>query len=151
LLAQGVLLADVIANRILFAGGRLPEFLIDVVALVAISELIVLAPLLVFVRTLENTARAGVLEYGALAQKCLREIDQKWLRGAASAAEPLLGSADIQSLPDMNNSFGFAQQMRWVPFSIRDVPQLAVLPIIPLTLALYSLEELLERLLKLMF
>jgi hypothetical protein len=154
LLAQGVMLAGLIADRILFAGGRLPEFLIDVVALVAISVLLVLAPLLVFTRTLEDTARVGVLEYGALAQKYLREFDQKWLRSAASTVEPLLGSADIQSLADMNNSFGFVQQMRWVPFTIRDVLQLAVLPllpIMPLTLTMFSIEELLERLLKLMF
>jgi hypothetical protein len=154
LLAQGVMLAGLIADRILFAGGRLPEFLIDVVALVAISVLLVLAPLLVFTRTLGDTARVGVLEYGALAQKYLREFDEKWLRGAASTVEPLLGSADIQSLADMNNSFGFVQQMRWVPFTIRDVLQLALLPllpIMPLTLTMFSLEELLERLLKLIF
>jgi hypothetical protein len=154
LLAQGVLLAGLIANRILFAGGRLPQFLIDIVALVAISALMVLAPLLAFTPKLEDTARIGMLEYGALAQKYLREFDQKWLRRAAPADESLLGSADIQSLADMNNSFGFVQGMRWVPFTVRDVLLLAViplLPIMPLTLTMLSLEELLERLLKLMF
>jgi hypothetical protein len=154
LLAQGVLLAGLIANRILFAGGRLPQFLIDVVALVAISSLMVLGPLLVFTAKLQDTARVGQLEYGALAQKYLREFDKKWLRRAVSAEEPLLGSADIQSLADMNNSFEFVQQMRWVPFTVRDVLLLAViplLPIVPLTLTMFSLEELLERLVKLMF
>jgi hypothetical protein len=154
LLAQGVLLAGLIANRIVFAGGRLPQFLIDIVALVVISALIVLAPLLAFTPKLEDTSRVGLLEYGALAQKYLREFDQKWLRRAAPGDEPLLGSADIQSLADMNNSFKFVQEMRWVPFTVRDVLLVAViplLPIMPLTLTMFSLEELLERLLKLMF
>jgi|HubBroStandDraft_5_1064220.scaffolds.fasta_scaffold02199_4 hypothetical protein len=154
LLAQGVLLAGLIANRILFAGGRLPQFLIDVVALVAISALMVFAPLLVFTPKLEDTARIGLLEYGALAQRYVRAFDQKWLRRAESAEEPLLGSADIQSLADMSNSFEFVDRMRWVPFTVRDVLLLAaipLLPIVPLTLSMFSLQELLERLLKLMF
>ena len=154
LLAQGVLLAGLIANRILFAGGRLPQFLIDVVALVAISALMVFAPLLVFTPKLEDTARMGLLEYGALAQRYVRAFDQKWLRRAESAGEPLLGSADIQSLADMGNSFEFVDRMRWVPFTVRDVLLLAaipLLPIMPLTLSMFSLQELLERLLKLMF
>ncbi|MGO9933158.1 MAG: hypothetical protein ACLPV8_15305 [Steroidobacteraceae bacterium] len=154
LLAQGVLLAGLIADRIFFNAGRLPDFLIDIVALVAILLFVVLAPLLVFARKLENAARTGVFEYGVLAQDYAREFDQKWLRGAASADERLLGSADIQSLADMNNAFQVVQEMRWVPFTIRDVVQLAaisLLPILPLTLTMFSLQELLERGLKLIF
>jgi hypothetical protein len=154
LLAQGVLLSGLIADRIFFAGARLPDFLIDIVALVAVTEFVVLAPLLVFIRQINNVARIGVLEYGALAQNYAREFDQRWLRSAASADEPLLGSADIQSLADMAGSFEIVQQMRWVPFTIRNVLQLgalALLPILPLTLTMFSLQELLERLLKLIF
>jgi hypothetical protein len=42
----------------------------------------------------------GLAEYGALAQRYVREFDQKWLRGGAPADEPLVGSGDIQSLAD---------------------------------------------------
>jgi hypothetical protein len=154
LLAQGVLLAGVIADRIFFTAGRLPDFLADILALVVVAVCIVLAPLLVFARKLENTARTGVLEYGVLAQNYAREFDQKWLRSTASADEPLLGSADIQSLADMGNGFQVVQEMRSVPFTIRDAMQLAaisLLPILPLTLTMFSLQELLERALKLIF
>jgi hypothetical protein len=44
--------------------------------------------------------------------------------------------------------------MRWVPFTGQTVLQLAVttlLPVVPLTLTMISLEQLLERLLKLVF
>ena len=33
------------------------------------------------------------------------EFDDKWLRGRAPADEPLIGSADIQSLADLGNSY----------------------------------------------
>jgi hypothetical protein len=154
LLAQGVLLAGLIANRIFFVGARLPDFLIDIVAIVAVAVFVVLAPLLVFARQLSEVARTGILEYGALARKYVCNFDQKWLRRTVSPDEPLLGSADIQSLADLANSFEVVLQMRWVPFTIRDVLQLtaiALLPILPLTLTMFSFQELLERLLKLIF
>jgi hypothetical protein len=154
LLAQGVLLTGLIASRIFFAGAKLPEFLIEIVAIVVLAVFVVFAPLLVFARQLNHVARIGVCEYGALAQKYVRDFDQKWLRGGASADESLLGSADIQSLADMAGSFEVVQQMRWAPFTIRDVLQLAaiaVIPILPLTLTMLSLQELLERVLKLIF
>jgi len=113
---------------------------------------LVFAPLLVFAGKLAALARAGVHEYGALAQKCARDFDEKWLRGGAPADEPLLGSEDIESLADMGNSFGVIQQMRWVPFTFRDVLQVGVislLPVLPLTLTMISLRDILRYLLRL--
>ena len=65
-----------------------------------------------------------------------------------------VGSADIQSLADLGNSFDVVKEMRWVPFTLPTVLQLAVttlLPVLPLTLTMISLEELLDRLLKIVF
>jgi hypothetical protein len=81
----------------------------------------------------------------------VREFDDKWLRGRAPADEPLVGSADVQSLADLGNSFELVRSMRVVPFTRDTVVQLAVitlLPIVPLLLTLISLEELLKGLLK---
>ncbi len=151
-LAQGVELAGMIANRIFFAHGRLPDFLPLIVAVTAVAELLVFGPLLVFTGKLEAAARTGVHEYGALAQKCARDFDEKWLRAGAPVHEPLLGSEDIESLADMGNSFDVIQQMRWVPFTLRDVLQVGVislLPVLPLTLTMVSLRDLLRYLLRL--
>ena len=68
--------------------------------------------------------------------------------------EPLIGSADIQSLADVGNSFEVVKGMRLVPFTSQTVLQLAVttlVPIVPLSLTMISLEQLLERLLKVVF
>jgi hypothetical protein len=154
LMAQGVLLAGMIADRIFFAGGKLPNFLLEIVALAAVTVSVVLIPLLVFTPKLDQVAHIGVGEYGVLAQKYAREFDHKWLRGTASAEEPLLGSADIQSLADMAGSFEVVQEMRSVLFTIPDVLQLgaiSVLPIFPLVLTMFSPQELLAQLLKLIF
>ena len=92
LLAQGALLAGMMANRIFYAGAKLPEFRLELIELVAVMVVAVLGPLLVFAPKLAAAKRAGLREYGALAQRYVREFDQKWLRGGAPADEPLIGS-----------------------------------------------------------
>ena len=154
LLAQGALVAGWMAERILFAGARLLDFKLELVGIVAVMVFTVLGPLLVFGPKLAAAKRVGLREYGTLAERYTREFDQKWLRGGAPAGEPLVGSADIQSLADLGNSFEVVKGMRMVPFSLQTVVQLAVatlLPVAPLLLTVFSLEDLLVRLLQIVF
>ena len=142
------------ANRIFYAGATLPQFKVELIGLVALLVFVVLGPLLVFSPQLEAAKRAGLREHGVLAQRYVRDYDRKWLRGGAPPDEPLVGSADIQSLADLSNSFEVIKDMRWVPFTMSTVLQLAVttlVPVLPLMLTMISLEELLERLLKMVF
>ena len=102
---------------------------------------------MVFAGQLARAKRAGLGEYGVLAQRYVREFDAKWVRGARDPAEPLVGSADIQSLADLANSFDVIRTMRFVPFSKETVFQLGVVtlvPLLPLLLTMISLEELLK-------
>lgn len=151
LAGQGVLLAGLMANRIFYAGARLTDFKLELAAMVMVMVLFVLAPLLVFVPLLARTKRVGLAEYGGLAQRYAREFDEKWLRGGAAAGEPLLGSADIQSLADLGNSYEVVKGIRLVPFSRDVVLQLTVIslaPVAPLVLTLVPLTELLDRFLQ---
>jgi len=154
LLAQGALLAGTMANRIFYAGATLPEFKVELVGLVAMMVFAVLGPLLVFGPQLAAAKRVGLREYGTLAQRYGREFDFKWLRGGAPAGEPLVGSADIQSLADLENSFEVVKEMRLVPFTLQTVLQLAVAtlaPVLPLLLTTFSPEQLLQRLVTILF
>ena len=153
LTAHGALLAGRIANRIFFQGATLPEFKAELIVVPVFLLLIVLGPLLLFVPHLADARRIGLREYGTLAQRYVREFDGKWLRGGAPSEEPLLGSADIQSLADLGNSFEIVRGLKLVPFTNQTVIQLAVmtlLPVAPLLLTMVSLEELLKRLLKIL-
>jgi hypothetical protein len=154
LLAQGAMLAGMIASKIFFAGATLPQFKVEIIGMVAVMVFAILGPLLVFGPQLAAAKRVGLREYGTLAQRYVREFDDKWLRGGAPADEALIGSADIQSLADLGNSFEVVKGMRVAPFTLQTVLQLAVatlLPVVPLTLTMISLEELLMQLLKVVF
>jgi hypothetical protein len=154
LLAQGALLAGLMAERIFFAGAKLLDFRLELIGMVAVMVFVILGPLLVFGPKLAAAKRMGLREYGTLAERYTREFDDKWLRGGAPADEPLIGSADIQSLADLCNSFEVVKGMRMVPFNLQTVVQLAVatlLPVAPLLLTIFSLEDLLLSLLKIVF
>ena len=153
-LSQGVVLAGMIANRIFYAGAKLPEFRMELIGMGALVVLVIFAPLLVFVPKLAAARRAGNREYGILAQTYAREFDVKWLRGGAPSGEALIGSGDIQSLADMGNSFAVVKEMKPLPFTTKSVLQLVVitlLPVAPLLLTMIPLEELLVRLIKVVF
>ena len=114
----------------------------------------VLGPLLVFLPCLAAAKRTALGEYGTLAQRYVREYDTKWLRGGAAADEPLLGSADIQSLADLGNSFEVIKDMKLAPFIRGSVVQLAVItlvPVAPMALTMMPLEELLKKLFGVLF
>ena len=132
LLAQGALLAGTIANQIFYLGAKLPQFKVEIIASVAVALFVVFGPLLVFIRVLAQAKRVGLREYGTLAQRYVRDFDQKWQRGGAPGGEALLGSADIQSLADMGNCFEVVRGMRVMPVTKDAILQLAVLTLLPL-------------------
>jgi hypothetical protein len=151
LTAHGALLSGVIANRIFYEGAKLPDFKTELVIIPSVLLIVVLGPLLMFAPHLATLRRIGLREYGTLAQRYVREFDDKWLRGGAPPGEPLVGSADIQSLADLGNGYQVIKEIRPVPFGKEAVLQLAVLtllPAAPLALTMLSLDEIFHRLIQ---
>jgi hypothetical protein len=152
--AHGGLLAGFIANRIFYLGAALPQFKIEIAVLVVFVLCMVLGPLLLFAPQLAEAKRRGNREYGTLAERYVREFDTKWLRGGAPADEPLVGSGDIQSLADLSNSFEVVRTMRIAPITKEAIVQLVVAtlaPLVPLALTMMPLEELLKKLIGIVF
>jgi hypothetical protein len=148
-LAHGTILAGPIANRIFYTGAALPDFKMEIGSLVAFMLILVLGPLVVFAPQLAAAKRAGLAEYGSLAIRYVREFDGKWLQRPRPEGEPLVGTADIQSLADLANSFDVVKTMRLAPITRNAVLPVVVgtlAPIIPLALTMMSLEELLKKL-----
>ena len=152
--AHGAMLAGPIANRIFYVGASLPDFKGEIVVVALFMLLLVFGPFLVFSPQLAMTKRTGLGEYGTLAEQYVRAFDRKWLRGGAPPDEPLVGSADIQSLADLANSFEVVKSMQLAPISRDAVLRLVgatLAPVVPLALTMMSLEELLKKLLGILF
>jgi hypothetical protein len=151
LLAQGTLLAGLIANRVLFEGANLLSFKLETVTLVSFFVVFVFGPQLVFTPKMALAKQAALSEYGLLATDYVRGFEEKWVRGPGVTRQDLLGTADLQSLADLAGSFDVVREMRFVPFGWRDVTRLALTTIVPLApLALFELsfEDLIFRLLR---
>jgi len=153
LIAQGTVLAGLIASRIFFAGQALPDFKVEIVGFIGFFVLATLFPLTVFAPRLAQAKREGLRDAGRLGSRYARQFEEKWFRGGASDDE-LLGSGDIQSLADLGNSMGVVQEMRLVPFGWRDVTRLVMItatPFIPLLLTIFSLDQFATYLIKAIF
>lgn len=151
LAAHSGLVAGFIANRILHEGAKLPDYRFELVGMTAFLLVIVLGPLCVFAPKLNRARLAGLRTYGRLASDYVVGFAGKWARGAAQQVEPLLGSSDIQSMADLDSSFAIVREMKLVPFGRETIVRFVViiaLPLAPLALTMFSLEELLKRLIQ---
>ncbi len=153
LLAQSGFLAAQIGNEIWHEGKSLPQHQMLIMAFIAYLLLSVLLPLACFVPRLAAAKSASLRELGKFASQYVNEFRDKWLNPSNKPEDPLLGSSDIQSLADLSNSFEVMRTMRLVPFDKIAVIRLVVIllmPMLPLLLTMISIEEAIERLIKLL-
>ena len=150
LMAHGFFLTGYMANRIFHGTSKLPDFRPEVLGMAVFLLLLSLAPVSVFAAPI-NRARLGALRrYGRLASTYVLDFDRKWLE-ESTPEDALLGTADIQSLADLSNSFEVVRTVSIFPFGRRTLTQFAVifaLPILPLTLTMFPLNEIVGRLVK---
>jgi hypothetical protein len=137
--AVSAIFAASFAEQIIFAGASLNAFVVPATAIVMATSAILTAPLLFFCDRLLEVKQRGLLEYGRLGARYTRRFDAKWIHGDATSDEPILGTADLQSLADLGNSFDVIRRMRLVPIAWSQVVLIVVLAALPmLTLLLFE-------------
>jgi hypothetical protein len=154
LFAQGAMLAGVVAERVVYRGQSLISFKLQIAGFVVFFVLAILGPLLMFTPKMAEAKRKGLADYGLLAQRYVENFEQKWVVRDPSASEDLLGTSDIQSLADLGNSYAMVRDMRPIPFWLEDVARLAAVtaaPLLPLLLTIFSPDELVMRVMKIVF
>ncbi|MGB8900952.1 MAG: hypothetical protein WCC90_17670 [Methylocella sp.] len=133
------------------SGKTVFEVIYPAFALTLIVELaLIFLPPCVFAFRLRACQEKGLCDYMVFAARYVNDFEKKWLNASAIPADPLLGTADLQSLADLSNSVGIVRNMRWVPVSTRllvTVVIAALLPMLPLLLFKYPIAELVQRVL----
>jgi hypothetical protein len=97
----------------------------EAVGLIGFFILVILGPLTMFTPQLAGAKRKGLADYGLLASCYVEEYEKKWLLGSAFRHAELLGTGDIQSLPDLGNRYAVIGELRAVPFGLQDMTRLA--------------------------
>ena len=153
ILAASSVIASGVADQIVYAGASLASYKYFIVGYVLFIIVLILMPLASFAPQLLATKRKGLEEYGTLATAYTHSFDQKWVKGKNPEGEPLLGTADIQSLADLGNSFEIIKKMNAFPFdrnTIKTLVMAAALPFFPLLFTVMPAGELLKRMMKLL-
>jgi len=153
LFAEGTLLSGVIASRVLFDGQGLLSFKTEAGALIGVMLLFIIGPLVMFFPQLLRAKRRGAAQYALLASRYVFGFEKKWIESGVPNTSQLLGTGDLQSLADVGNSYSVVAEMRALPFTIKDMIELSAVtaaPLLPLILTMFSAQEILTRLFKLL-
>jgi hypothetical protein len=117
--------------------------------LVLLVAAVFVGPLLVFTPKLVRLRQRALILYGRLSNEYCRQFERRWIGPEPRPAdESLLGSADIQSLADLQNSVGAVRATRPIPIDRTLVASLlaaTLLPVLPLLLLILPLTELVKR------
>lgn len=147
LFSYSVAVSGVMANEILYDHIPLKHYGPMIGAYVLLALVIILGPLTVFSVKLLKTKRHGLLDYGTLATSYTGSFQKKWIGIGPPDREPLLGTADIQSLADLGNSYTLVERMNAIPVNPRTPLLLAIaalLPLSPLLLTVMPAKEIVK-------
>lgn len=147
--ALSAVLSAEVAFLLRFENASIEDFKVPFVVLLVVVELMFLGPLVMFAPILTRSRLAWLRSYSLLVLKYNRAFHEKWVEGKAPPDEPLLGSADMQSLADLGSGFEYIRNMKVLPFSLRAMMQLAVvtsLPCLPLMLLVMPISRIVDLL-----
>ena len=151
-------------------GRSLLDYRLQLAAFLGMSLVVLFAPFLAFSGKLLAARHRGLLQYGRFAAAYTRAFDAKWVHHGAGGAgeageaggpggpggageEPLLGSADIQSLADLANSYAVVHEVRAFPFDLVNVLVIVLavaIPFSPLVFAVISPLEAMKQVIQIL-
>jgi hypothetical protein len=149
--AVGAVMAGRFANLLAYQGATLTSLKFIMIAYCLSAVVVLVAPLLLLAPKLLQVKKLGREEYGVLASDYNHMFDAKWVHGRPPQGETLLGSSDIQSLADLNNSYAAVRQISVIPIqkdTLMVLALLATLPLVPVLIAAMPVDQLLRTLLK---
>ena len=153
MIAQGAILSGYIAGQVVHFGSDPRDYKLETAGVVILVLASVLSPLALFAPKLIQAKWERGGAFGTFASRYVEDFNSKWILGRNPKAEQLLGTSDLQSLADLGNSYAVIDQTKTVPFGVSDIfymTAMTLTPTIPLLLFIFSLEELLDRLVKIL-
>ena len=120
------------ANLLTYEGSSIMALRFGIVAFCVAAIAVLAIPLLFLAPRLFQIKQQGLNDYGVLACEYTRDFDQKWLRRGRRASTALLGTPDLQSLSDLNQSYAVVKEMKILMIDRHILLGLAIPPIVPM-------------------
>jgi ABC-type multidrug transport system fused ATPase/permease subunit len=150
--AIGTIVAGAVTNRVVHDHAALLSFRYLILGFDVLCLIIFVGPLFFFTPHLMNSWREGSQEYGALARRIGQEMERKWLNRPLTAE--VLEANDFSATTDFYSIAANVYTINLVPIGIRELLVLAVggiLPFMPILLLAVPPQEVLRKLLGLLF
>jgi hypothetical protein len=151
--AASAVVAGAFGNAIAYQGETVSSLAYLIAAACVLAIVVFAGPLLILTPKLTRVKRASLLQYATLGTAYVADFDAKWIQGNSAEREPLLGTADIQSLADLSNSFSVIREMKVVLIDRKVLFGLAIpviLPMIPLIIIATPADQLVQAVLKIL-
>jgi hypothetical protein len=152
--AIGTIAAGGVANRIIYHGQSPFEFKPVLVVLIMFVVVFCIGPLCVFLRILLRLKRQGAVAYGALASALGQQFETKWLGRVGERTPDILEVQDFSATTDLYSVVANVHALRPLPISVQDLTGVvvaALVPAIPVALAVFPFEVILKEIIKLAF
>jgi hypothetical protein len=150
----GVGLAGAVANQVLHHGKQLFAFRFLGAALVVGVLIFCIGPYLIFMRTLMQMRRQGMLRYGAFARAVGEQFEKKWLHQADSLNQEVLSVPDFSTVGDLYGVVHNIDDIRIIPVAMVNLYAIviaAAIPALPVVVAAIPFNELIKAAMGLLF
>lgn len=128
--------AATLGHEVMYHEVHVKDLYVTMGSFVAIVVLIFLAPLGVFSANLRQLRRRGLLEYGALAGRQGRLVDDRWIRGKELGDQPLLAAPELGPVADVISMYEAVERIQPTPFRRGPVVAVAAAAALPLVAVL---------------
>lgn len=152
---HSLFLSALIANRIWHANASLTQFIPEIIALLLILLIVILLPVTFFMPALFKNKTSSLIKFGSFAGNYVEQFWSKWVSNDQHRQNSdLLGNSDIQALADFGSSYDNVLNTR-ILIVRKDILVGLVIalaaPLLPLALFIYPADEIIKRLIYVIF
>jgi hypothetical protein len=141
-----------IANNAIHAGVPVMAYRDPMIAVILVVVTIIAAPLLVFVPVMKRLRAAATFNYGRLAAKFGRQVEEKWVSRREENRPEDLTVEDFSTTNDLYTMVGNVFKTKIVPVSVeslRDLMIVTAMPFLVVLLASFPVKTIFDALIKL--
>ena len=121
----------------------------DGIAYILIWLVVVLLPPVFFVRKLINTKEEGLLKLSKLGNSISKKFEEEWVNDQPVENKTADAKVSTSDLQDYDTIYVSLEELRFVPFTFRDIISMIILlfiPYLPILFIHFSIVELLQKL-----
>jgi len=130
--AEGAIIAGTMADFVLYEGDSPLQYQWHVIAFLVFILILIVGPLLLFIRALYEAKEKGVFEYGALACRQIQQVEGKWVRDTPVKEDLESSMLDFRAVTHLGHSVNAVRNMSIFPLQKEDVLKLIVMALLPL-------------------